>query len=362
MTNKERFLTALRRGQPDAVPYWEQGINEVCIIDAAAHFTSDLPPRKYVHEMDTMEQFKLLLTLKNLVEELDMDAMTAPTLTGRELLGGNKVRDKLGVVSQITPHGEPFPVEGPISGPDDMKGFRLPVPDDSFLMAAQFAAAQVGSKRAVVLHSPGPFKISWSLRGKMESLLADYVLRPQLAHDLAKHATEYCISIFNRAFKSGVDAVILEGDLAMNLNTLMSPKHYREFIKPYHREIAEAVHKAGGLIAKHSDGNLWPILDDLIEAGFDGVHPIQPQCMDIGDVKRHCAGRVAVLGNIDCIGVLVSGTPEEVEESVKETIKVAAPGGGYILSSSNSIHPDVKPENFIAMCRAARKYGKYPVD
>ena len=162
MTNKERFLTALRRGTPDAVPYWEQGINESCIIAAASHFTDDLPPNKLIHEMDLAEQIKLLVTLKNLVEELDMDAMTVPTLTGRELLGGNKLRDKLGIITQVTPHGEPFPIGGPIAGESDLDGFRLPVPDDSFLMAIQFAVSSLGGRRAVVLHSPGTFKLSWA--------------------------------------------------------------------------------------------------------------------------------------------------------------------------------------------------------
>ncbi|MFA6451039.1 MAG: uroporphyrinogen decarboxylase family protein [bacterium] len=362
MTNKERFLTALKGGTPDAVPYWEQGINEVSIIGAASHFTKDLPPNKLIHEMDAAEQFKLLFTLKNLIEELDMDAMTVPTLTGRELLGGNKVRDKLGVISQVTPHGEPFPIEGPIKSEADLAGFKMPVPDDSFMMAAQFAVSSLGGRRAVVLHSPGTFKLSWSLRGSMETLLGDFILNPTMAHTLARLVTDYCISLYERAFKVGIDAVILEGDLAMNATTLMSPKHYREFVKPYHREITDAVHRFGGLIAKHSDGNLWPIVDDLVEAGFDGIHPIQPQCMDIGEVKKHLTGRAAVLGNIDCIDLLVKGTPEDVDKNVHETIRTAGPGGGYILSSSNSIHPDVKPENFIAMCRAARKYGRYPIE
>jgi uroporphyrinogen decarboxylase len=361
MTNRERFITALKCGRPDAVPIWEQGINEVCIIDAMSHFTDDLPPRKYIHEMNPMEQLKLLETYKNLIINLDMDGITVPTLTGREVVGANRIRDRLGIVSQATPHGEPFPIEGPIKSRDDLKSYRMPKIDDSFLMGAMYAVSQFRGSRAVVLHSPGPFKLSWALRGKMESLLTDFVLDPELAHSLARLAVDYCAELFEKAIRIGVDAIVLEGDLAMNETTLMSPKHYREFVKPYHSRITEAVHKAGALIIKHSDGNLWPILDDLIEAGFDGIHPIQPQCMDIGDVKRHCAGRAAVLGNIDCIGVLVSGTPEEVEEAVRMTISAAAPGGGYILSSSNSIHPDVKPENFIAMARAARKFGQYQI-
>lgn len=361
MTNRERFMTALRGGQPDAVPVWEQGINEVCIIDAAAHFTGDLPPRKFIHEMDAAEQFKLLNTYKDLIVNLDMDGMAVPTLTGREIIGEAKIRDRLGIVSHVTPHGEPFPIDGPVKSRDDLKNFKLPKADDSFFTAAYFAVSQFRGARAVVLHSPGTFKLSWALRGKMETLLLDFALDPELVHGLARIVTDYCIELFGKALKIGVDAIILEGDLAMNETTLMSPAHYRTFIKPYHKEITDAVHAAGGLIAKHSDGNLWLILDDLIEAGFDGIHPIQPQCMDIGEVKRHCGGRAAVLGNIDCMGVLVSGTPEEVEAAVRETIGIAAPGGGYILSSSNSIHPDVKPENFIAMVRAAKKYGKYPI-
>ena len=83
--------------------------------------------------------------------------------------------------------------------------------------------------------------------------------------------------------------------------------------------------------------------------------------MDIGEVKRKAGARVCLLGNIDCQELLCCGTPGNVEKVVRETLRIAAPGGGYILSSSNSIHPDVKPENAIAMFRAARKYGAYPV-
>ena len=86
---------------------------------------------------------------------------------------------------------------------------------------------------------------------------------------------------------------------------------------------------------------------------------IQPQCMDIGEVKGHLAGKVCILGNIDCRDLLPFGTEEEVEKTVQETIKTAAPGGGYIMSSSNSIHPGVKPENYVAMVKATHKYGVY---
>jgi uroporphyrinogen decarboxylase len=166
--------------------------------------------------------------------------------------------------------------------------------------------------------------------------------------------------VINIAFKKGADFIACEGDLAHNPGPLMSPSHYDKFIGPYHKEICTHVHKQGGKIVKHSDGNLTPLIPGLLDAGFDGLHPIQPQCMDIGDTKRRFGSRACIIGNIDCSYLLVFGTQEDVKQSVKETIIKAAPGGGYIISSSNSIHPGCKPENYLAMVEAARVYGQYP--
>jgi uroporphyrinogen decarboxylase len=102
-------------------------------------------------------------------------------------------------------------------------------------------------------------------------------------------------------------------------------------------------------------------MDDLLEIGFDGLHPIQPQCMDIKEVKSYVQGRACVIGNIDCANLLPYGTEAEVVDAVKETIRAVAPGGGYVIASSNSIHPGCDPKNVLAMFRAARQYGKYPI-
>ena len=83
--------------------------------------------------------------------------------------------------------------------------------------------------------------------------------------------------------------------------------------------------------------------------------------MDIGEVKKVYGDRVAIHGNIDCAHLLTFGKPEDVRNAVKDCIHKASPGGGHILSSSNSIHAGVPPENFIAMVEAAREYGEYPI-
>ncbi len=209
---------------------------------------------------------------------------------------------------------------------------------------------------------PDLFRFSWQLRGGMDKLLLDYMRNEDLAFALARVTTDFCKAALGLARDHGADVIILEGDLAFNISTLMSPDQYRKFIKPYHEEIVSFCHEKGMKAVKHSDGNLWPILDDLVETGFDGIHPFQPQCMDIKEAKAHLKGKAAVVGNIDCSFLLPFGTVEEVEQSVRETIAAAAPGGGYIISSSNSIHPGCKPENYIAMVKAARKYGAYPIN
>jgi uroporphyrinogen decarboxylase len=83
--------------------------------------------------------------------------------------------------------------------------------------------------------------------------------------------------------------------------------------------------------------------------------------MDIGWVKKHYGDRITRLGNIDCGHLLTFGTKQEVEQSVRDIIRVASPGGGHVFSSSNSIHSGVSPETFWAMIDAVKRYGTYPI-
>jgi uroporphyrinogen decarboxylase len=138
---------------------------------------------------------------------------------------------------------------------------------------------------------------------------------------------------------------------------LMSMEHFRDYIKPYKKEIVEYAHAKGLKCMKHSDGNMWALVDELIDIGFDGFHPVQPQCMNLAEVKAWFDGRVCMFGNVDCLDLLVFGTPDMVDEAVKQCIAEGSHGGGHILCSSNSLHPGVLPENALAMFRAAKTYG-----
>ena len=361
MNGKERIDIALERGQPDVVPIWELAFNEPSIIGIAKHFMdeADLPGPKLIMDMDGKEKFQLINGMMKFAKELEIDGLTGITMAPRERVDDNHIRDALGVVQHVSEVGEPYPVEGPINEPSDMKNFKMREPLETDLLLIDVIRANLPDiSIAYQLH--GPFKTSWSLRGTMEKLLMDYILEPGFAHELARVSTDYCLKLVDLIHAKGADWIVMDGDLAFNDNPLMSPAHYDEFIGQYHKEIIDAAHAKGLKIIKHSDGKLDALLPNLIEVGYDGIHPIQPQCMDISEMKKNYGDKVCLLGNIDCSFLLVFGTPDEVRQSVKETISAAAPGGGYILSSSNSIHPGCKPENYLAMVEAARKYGKYP--
>ena len=100
----------------------------------------------------------------------------------------------------------------------------------------------------------------------------------------------------------------------------------------------------------------------VIDAGVDGIHPIDPMAgMDMGEAKAKFGDKVCLLGNVSCAFVLVTGSVEEVRQETKEVIRKGAKGGGFICTSSNSIHSAVKPENYVAMVKAIREYGRYPI-
>ena len=110
----------------------------------------------------------------------------------------------------------------------------------------------------------------------------------------------------------------------------------------------------------HSDGNMAPFLDDFAGLGIAGMHPNEKGAMDIRAVKRDYGDRLCVLGNVD-IDLLTRGTPDEVDAEVRALIRDLAPGGGYILTSGNSLTSYLQPGNVLAMTEAGRRWGSYPV-
>jgi uroporphyrinogen decarboxylase len=143
---------------------------------------------------------------------------------------------------------------------------------------------------------------------------------------------------------------------------MLSSEHFARHVIPILKMLVDEAKRLGVYLIKHSDGNVSPILDMILDTGIHGIHPIDPLAgMDLGAVKEKYGHRVCLLGNVDCAYTLTWGTTAEVREEVKRCIRQAARGGGYICMSSNTIHSAVKPENYVEMVSAIREYGRYPI-
>ena len=151
-------------------------------------------------------------------------------------------------------------------------------------------------------------------------------------------------------------------DIAYKGALMYSPEFLRREMVPRLRREFEPLKQAGIKLVLHCDGNLMEILDDLVDAGIDGLNPIEPTAgMDLAAIKKRYGKNLVLNGNVDAnIGTV--GTPEEVVEEVKRCIRDAGAGGGLCIDSgAGEIFPSFPIENVIAMCEAVHEHGRYPV-
>ena len=343
MNSLERVTAALERRRPDRVPLFE------CVIDDRV-MDALLPGCDYFQfndwvGLDNASQNRSSWSREN-VEFIDEEK--------------GLFRDKWGVIRAFGPERTPVPVEGPIKTPDDLKKYQPPDPqaDDVLGHLPEVIKRYKGTKAVTAICRDAFFNPAF-LRGTSRFLM-DMIDNPGLVHQLIEVALSYDIPAMQRMVAAGVDVVVFGDDYADKNSTLMSPKHFREFILPGLKRCVDAAHEAGAYVVKHTDGNIMPIIDMIVETGIDALNPLEPQAgMDIGLVKERYGNRIALVGNIDC-GYLLSQAPvDEVRSVTRRTIEIASPGGGYLLSSSNSIHSSVKPENFMAMVETLREAGQY---
>ncbi len=156
----------------------------------------------------------------------------------------------------------------------------------------------------------------------------------------------------------GIEIVATTDDVANAAGPLIRPAVYFDRVGPAFRKVIRGYRELGCFVIKHCDGNVRPFMDFWVDCGIHGLDPIDPAGgMDMAAVKKAYGDRICLKGNIDCAGVLQYGTEAEVEAAVRDCLAAGGPGG-LILSSSNSIHKGVKPENYRAMLRALRREGR----
>ena len=337
MTPRERLLTALACGLPDRTPVMEMAIDWKVIRGLGCRGYFDL------------------------IDHLDLDGVSANQVVYhlglRPLTMGlaRRYTDPWGVKKRLGHELFPIALEHPIRTAAQLRRLRTPDPRrDPLLAAVRATARRFRGRRAVVLVGQAVFAASWNLCG-LERLLTAYVLEPELAPELARRVLEYNLELHRLAIRAGADVIMLADDYAHKTGPMMSPEHFRRFVLPGLSAAVANIHDAGGACIKHSDGNLWPLLEEILGSGIDGLGPLEPGAgMDLGEVKRRCGSRVCVVGNVD-VDLLCRGTPEQVRHTTRALLEAVSAGGGHILSSANSITSAVRPENFLAMVETARQ-------
>jgi uroporphyrinogen decarboxylase len=343
MNSRERVIAALERRRPDRVPYFE------CVFDERV-MQALLPGGDY-------HAFNAWIGLDNASQN-----RSSWSRENVEFIDEPKglFRDKWGVIRAFGPESTPVPIEGPIKTPGDLKRYTPPDPNaDDVLGGIPELVERYGGRKAITAICRDAFFNPAFLRGTQQFLI-DMVDHPRLVHELIEVCLSYDVPAMQRMVKAGVDVVVFGDDYADKNATLMSPRHFQEFLLPGLTRCVAAAHEAGAYVVKHTDGNVMGVLDMIVASGIDALNPIEPQAgMDIGLIKAKYGDRIALVGNIDC-GYLLSQAPaDEVRRVTRRTIQIAAPGGGYLLSSSNSIHSSVKPENLMAMVETLRECGAY---
>lgn len=205
-----------------------------------------------------------------------------------------------------------------------------------------------------------PFLEPWS------GLFFEWIItEPDIIYDYMELQAEGWYTVLKAEIQTGlIDGVFGSMDWCYKNGCLVSPKHFKKFFAPGLKKIIDLVHKNNMKYIKHCDGNIFDILDIMIDyCGIDALQPLEPtgdERMTLSWLKNNYGKKITLCGNIDC-GKMVNWTPEEIEKEVKKAIKIAAPGGGYLLSTSNSLHSGIPPENAFAYVNAAHKWGEYPI-
>lgn len=240
----------------------------------------------------------------------------------------------------------------------DYEAYPWPDPETIDFSPIRLAAEALPPGMMVISGVGGIFTRVWRIMG-YENFCFGLVDKPDLVAALFQRVGETQLAVFQRIVEmEKIGAMWYGDDLAYTEGLLVSPLILRQHVFPYLKEMGRICRGRDLPFILHSDGDLWPIMDDLLDIGFNAIHPIEPKAMELSELKQKLGHRLCLLGAIDLGQVLSEGTPETVDRAVRECIRIAAPGGGYGVGSSNTVAHWVPLENFQAMLKATRKYGR----
>jgi uroporphyrinogen decarboxylase len=373
MPSKERIIAALEHREGDRVPMGETGADWEIAERALGRPTLYRSKwKEWVAEWEGRRDEVVASYQRDIVDLariFDWDFVAVPLMPARraryarpEMLGDYMWRDEKGRVWRYSPEtgGHPLLVEGPPMTVEDIVVPDTVQIDESRLEAIVHIVKELGGTHFVLGRAPdGTFP--WAETIGMEEYLVRMATDPAFTAKTIEANLKVSLAWIDAIADTGVDGILVATDYCDNRGLLMGPRLFRQCVLPAFRETAKAIHAKGKYFIKHTDGNTWSILDDFVAAGVDGWQGIQPRIgMDLKLLKEKYAGKLCFFGGVNC-ETLTLGTPAEVEEEVKYALRYAAPGGGLVLTSGNTLQVGTKWENYQAMRTEAREHGRYPI-
>jgi hypothetical protein len=377
MTSRERLLAAINHGEPDFVPVsprihvwlkdkygcscWlhELRAAEAFDYDPLIYLPSPYP--NYIGELraDCEDLHNVRVTLN--VERFDTYTHVRRRLdTPAGALTDHIIqyKPKVGYGSEPNPHWQ----ERLVKEPKDIEAlaFLLPKPDPSAYQDVVAIQETVGGRGLVNLYinSALDHQAGWAF--ELVDLMVACFDSPDFVRELLRLFQDHTLAETRAALEAGVEVIFVPWYFA-SMSAGWSPRFFETFFLPLIKEHVDLVHDMGGLYHYYDDGAVTRVLPWLAEAGVDILSTAPPP--PIGDVdlvqaKAEFGDRICFNGNVDLINVIKDGTPELIHQTVRQLIVDAAPGGGFILGTSDSIR-DADLANVRAYFEAARMYGDY---
>jgi uroporphyrinogen decarboxylase len=338
MNSRERVMAALNLKEPDRVPFMDF--------------------------VDTVVKQKIMGTEKideaELAKKIGMDAIYFADYTTPLFCTGHSKEAPDPKAFGMTGETE-FIGEGLIRTEKDLDKIVLPDPhDESFYDPARQFMEKYHDKDLAIYAGLRPFGMFNTIYSMpMMDFAVALHENIELINTMMDIFIEWNLVVLEKLQRLGLDFIAAYNDMAYKEGPLVSPQVFREVFLPKMKAVAAAIKLPW---AFHSDGNLTIVMEDLLTLGMNCVNPFEPPVMDLKVAKQKWGERICLWGNIDLVQTLPYGTVEDVEAEVKQRILEAAPGGGYICATANSITGWCKIENIFAMTAAVKKYGTYPID
>jgi uroporphyrinogen decarboxylase len=291
-------------------------------------------------------------------EGLDLPLRMTGTVSVKPLYApptefGETVVDEFGVVWSTSEIDRGSPIGPPLVEPD-LSHYTFPDPTASY----RFEGLDEWCRR-----NEGSYRIIWVgdlweratfMRG-MEALLVDLALRPAFVEELLRGLTDHIRRTMTILFERfSFEGIAVSDDYGTQKALLMSPAHWRRFIRPCLAEIYRFAKERGRTVFHHSCGHVEPIAADFVEIGLDVLHPIQPEANDIRRLKREYGRVLTFCGGVRTQDLLPYGMPDEVRAEVRRLKRDMGAGGGYILEPGITLQADVPAENLFALIDEAR--------